>query len=221
MIKLKQLITEKTLYHGTLIDNASDIEQFGLIPSVGEFVKNAYDMSGYSDEGEEIDPDDYLQDLVFATDKEQLDKAVTAITAQIAHKFNKGFHDVTSQEFIRNGALVIIKDGDSAMTHRNSDQDETHPHTVEPGDYYSENHIPVDYVLTGNKMIAILKRYGVWPRNYQFADVDVNDKMDVLIKAAIRRNPTRTKEEILKIIKTWDNKTIDSYYNKIQSQRPR
>ena len=50
MIKLKSLITEKTLYHGTIIDNVCSIKNYGLIPSVGEFVKDAYDLSGYEED---------------------------------------------------------------------------------------------------------------------------------------------------------------------------
>jgi len=118
MIKLKSLITEKTLYHGTTIDNVGSIKKYGLTPLVGEFVKTAYDMSGY---GEDIDPDDYFKELVFATDKKQLDKALTAMTAQIAYKLKKDFHDITDGEIERYGVLVVIKNGDSVMQYKKND----------------------------------------------------------------------------------------------------
>ena len=214
MIKLKSLLIEKTLYHGTIIDHAKNIEKYGLLPSVGEFVKHAYDMSGY---GEDIDPDDYLTDLVFATDKEQLEKAVTAITAQVAYKLKKDFHDVTDEEIIRNGALAIIKDGESVMNFRPEHDDKhEYPYTVEPRDFYSDDSIGVDYVLTGNKMISILKRYKAWPRYHAFGNINANYKKDFLIKQAIKRNPTKSKNEILKIINSWDEKTTNRYYTQIK-----
>ena len=220
MIKLKQLLVEKTLYHGTTIDNVRGIEAFGLLPSVGKFVKDAYDMSGY---GEDIDPDDYLKELVFSADKKQLKNAVTAITAQVAIKLSKGFHDVTDQEFVHYGALVIIKDGEQVMNHREEDENhnDDHPYTVEPGDYYSEDNIPVDYILTGQKMISIFKRYNVWPRHHVFGGVDIKYKKDFLIKQAIKRNPTRQKSKILKIINSFDEKTINRYYEKCIWDRKR
>lgn len=169
MIKLKQLLVEKTLYHGTLADNASSIKTMGLMPSVGEFVKDAYDMTGY-----DVDPDEYLKELVFLTDKQQLRKAVTAITAQVAKKLGKDFHGVTDDEFVRNGALAVVKDGDTKlfMSHRPPGDENyygQHPYTVEPGDYYSEWHVPVDYILTGKKMISFLNRLGMWPRTKAWA----------------------------------------------------
>ena len=94
----KSLLTEKTLYHGTIIDNINSIKKYGLIPSVGEFVRNSYESDVIGCNG---DPDYYLKNLVFSTDKQQLDKAINAITAQIAQKLNKGFHDVTDDEFIK------------------------------------------------------------------------------------------------------------------------
>jgi hypothetical protein len=166
MIKLKSLLVEKTLYHGTISDFVPSIKQHGLLPTVGEFVKNAY-AGSVDNIDDEIN--DYLKELVFATDKKQLDKAVTAITAQVGIKLNKDFHSVTDEEFRLHGALAIIKDGDSVMKHRPPDDENyygQHPFTVEPGDYFSDDYVNVDYVLTKDKLISFLKRLSRWPRKY-------------------------------------------------------
>lgn len=199
MISFKKLILEKTLYHGTIIDFVPNIEKGGLLPSVGEFVKDAYDMSGYD---EDIDPDDYLKDLVFATDKEQLDKAVTAITAQIAKKLNKNFHSVTDDEFIRYGAIVKVYDGETAFEYRpKGDERHEYPYTVEPGDYYSEGSIDVDEILTGHRMIRLLKRYGVWPRVYPVSSAgDEKWLRSELIRLAIKYHKNTPKEKIIKLV---------------------
>jgi hypothetical protein len=209
MLRLKNLIllSEKTLYHGTLIDNVPSIKRYGLLPSVGKFVKNAYDMSEY-----DVDEENYLKELVFATEKKQLGKAVVAITAQISYKLNKGLHDVTDDEFIKHGAIAVIKDGDDLMSYRTDTDNDSHPYTAEPGDYYSEDYIGVDYILTGNKMISLLEKYGEWPRD--FGKVPVKTKKEFLIRLAIKRNPTKNKMAILNIINSWNDKLIDSYYNK-------
>jgi hypothetical protein len=199
MIKLKQLILEKTLYHGTIINNVPSIEKYGLMPSVGEFVKDAYDMTGY----EGLNPDDYLKELVFATDKEQLDKAVTAITAQISKKLNKSFHSVTDEEFIHYGAIVKIYDGDSVLERRPPGDENyygEYPHTVEPGDYYSSNYVGVDDILTGHRMIRLLKRYNAWPRIYPLGGGNEKWLRDRLIKLGLKYHSNKDKEKVIKAV---------------------
>lgn len=214
MIKLKSLLIEKTLYHGTIIDHVKSIEKYGLIPSVGEFVRNAY---GGSIDVIDNEISEYFKELVFATDKEQLEKAVTSITAQVGIKLNKDFHDVTDEEFVKNGALVIIKDGESIMNFRpENDEKQEYPYTVEPRDFYSDDTIGVDYVLTGKKMISVLKRYKAWPRYHVFGNIDMKYKKDYLIKQAIKRNPKKSKDEILKIVNSWNEEIINKYYRQIK-----
>ena len=204
MIKLKQLLLEKTLYHGTIIDHIPSIEKYGLMPAVGNFVKDAYESDIVGCGG---DPEDYLKDLVFATDKEQLDSAVTAITAQISKKLGKSFHDITDKEFIRYGALVKVYDGENYFKHR-PEGDENyygqHPHTVEPGDYYSEDYIGADEILTGYNMIKVLRRYGLWPRLYGFGDVKW--LQTELIRLALIYHKDKPKNMIVKSVMNFKNR---------------
>jgi hypothetical protein len=212
MISLKKiyesLLVEKTLYHGTLNDNVRDIKKHGLQPLAGDFVKDMYDE--YEDAGIEF------PELTFATDKEQLSKAVNAITHQIAKKLNKGFHDVTDQEFINHGAIIKIHDGDRLMKQRPREDDhrKEYPHTVEPGDYYSEESILIDDVLIGKSMIRLLKRYGNWPRNFgPNPNKEKNTKQE-LIRLAIQRHPEVSKNDILSKINSLSSQEIDDFYRK-------
>lgn len=217
IVQKKSLLTEKTLYHGTVIDNIDSIRKYGLLPSVGKFVKDAYESDIIGCDG---NPDDYLKELVFATDKQQLDRAVTAITAQIGLKLNKGFHDVTDDEFIKHGMLAIIKDGDFVMERRPDSDDRDwreYPHTVEPGDYYSDDYIGVDIILTGNNMIRVLKRYGVWPRKWILSAAgNISNLKSELIRLAIKYHKDKSKEEIIKMVNSISKKQhlmnkIDAY----------
>lgn len=200
----KSILAEKTLYHGTTTNNVSNIKNIGIVPDVGEFVRNAY---GY--EPNEVD----YEDLVFAADKEGLDKAVTAITAQVAYKLGKDFHDVTDDEFIRNGALIKIEDGDIDLEYRPKDDEKgEYPFTVEPGDYYSRGSVHADEILTGNKMITVLKRYKAWPRTY--GPDKIKGMKYSLIRLAVKKNPGKPPRQIASIINKWDNRTIEQYYYK-------
>lgn len=202
MIKLKSLLLERTLYHGTVVDNVKDIKRYGLIPSVGNFVKDMYDEY----------PEEELKDLIFATDKEQLGKAVTAITHHISRKLNKDFHSVTDQEFINYGVIIKIDDGELYMTLRNKDDHdrEEHPYAVEPGDYYSEDSIGVDEILTGTPMIRLLRRYGEWPRIYGPQET-INKKQE-LIKMALQYHPDKPREVIIQFINNLSPSKIEKFY---------
>lgn len=215
MIKLKDLLLiEKTLYHGTTIDNAQQIEKQGLIPQSGEFVSNAY--GGDYDEAE-ID----LPDLTFATDKENLKNAITAATQHVANKLKKSFHDITDEEFIHNGAIIKIIDGEKYYKYRPKGDENyygQHPGTVEPGDYYSDDVIFPDEILTGNKLLKLLKRYGLWPRGYMFTNTEKSskEKRNVLIKYLIKKYPDKPKDYLIKYIMDMDRKTIENSFDKIR-----
>lgn len=212
MIKLKSILLEKTLYHGTIIDNVPSIKAIGLIPMSGNFVSNAYD---------EVDADE-LPDLVFATDKKRLSKAVSAATAQVGFKLGKGFHDVTDEDFINNAAILKIEDGDLNFDYSSNNRDfdrEEHPYTVEPGDYYSRHSIRPDDILTGKSMIKLLSRYGLWPRNYGETILPKTNKLkrDRLIKYYLKHNTKGlSKYDIIKLIMDIPEEKIDDYYKHIQ-----
>ena len=217
MIKLKQLLLEKTLYHGTIIDNVPSIEKYGLMPTVGKFVKDAYEDDIVGCGG---NPEDYLKDLVFATDKEQLDSAVTAITAQVSKKLGKSFHDVTDEDFIKYGALIKVYDGENYFQHR-PEGDENyygqHPHSVEPGNYYSEDYIGADEILTGHNMIRVLRRYGLWPRLYGFTAGNLKWLRTELIRLALKYHKDKPKDTIIKAV--MNLKYRDTLIQKINSYR--
>lgn len=204
---------ETTLYHGTTIDNAEGIRKYGLIPMRGDFVSNAY--------GGEFDSDgDFEQsvpELTFATDKTQLDKAVTAATYQVGKKLNKKFHDVTDEDFIKHAAIIKIYDGDSEYKHHTGKYSDEHPISVEPGDYYSEDGVKVDEILIGNKMIIFLRKHGLWPRSY--GDItslkSKNFMRDFLIKLFIKRN--NPKQKVLDVILGLNDKDLSYQYNNSKS----
>ena len=209
MIRLKQLLNEKTLYHGTVVDFIPSIKKLGLIPSVGEFVRTAY--AGATDG----DIDEYLKELVFATDKQQLSKAVNAITAQVGAKLHKDFHSVTDDEFQKYGALAIVKDGDSVMSHRDKDDENyygNYPYTVEPGDYYSEDSVGVDYILTGTKLISFLKRFGEWPRNFGPTAGVKKGEREELIRMALKLHPAVDKSKVLQAINVLTPQQLTQYH---------
>jgi len=160
----KLMLHEKTLYHGTLIDNVPSIQVNGLIPTIGEFVRDTY--TGAS----EMDIEDYVQELVFATDKKQLSNAVTAITAQIAKKLKKSFHDVTDDDFLKYGALAIIKNGDKIFDYKSDDDNDyrSNSASIESGDYYSDEIVEPDFILSGNKLGTYLKKFNLFPRPWQY-----------------------------------------------------
>lgn len=203
MIKLKSLLLEKTLYHGTTTDYIKDITSVGLIPMRGDFVSDMYDEYDGSD----------LKELVFATDKQQLGKAVNAITHHISKKLNKSFHDVTNEEFIKYGAIVKIHDGESILQHREEGDENyygEHPPTVEPGDYYSENSVSIDEILTGKPMIRLLRRYGKWPLIWMG---QTQNQRQELIRLVIKLHPNKPKDKIIKLIQSLPDKSIDGYYH--------
>ena len=209
MIKLKSLLLERTLYHGTTRDAAESIAKIGLIPMTGEFVMGSY--------GCEYDEKD-IPELVFATNKKQLDKAVGAITAQIAAKLKKNYHDVTDEEFIAYGALIKINDGDDYFEKRPDKEEEEdfyaeYPPTVEPGDYYSHDSVAVDDILTGTAMTRLLKRYNLWPRKYGGTNEKENRRKH-LIKMAIKYHKNIDPKKIVQRIMSLPLEDIDDWYFK-------
>lgn len=182
---------EKTLYHGTSKNRAMSIKKHGLVPDVGDFVKQMYNEPGM----------DY-EDLAFATDKQSISKAVTAMMSAIEHDKGKGFHDVTEDDIIKYGAIAVIKYGDESFDNRDIDDEDyygEYPSTVEPGDYYSRDNEGVDYVLTGKKLISFLKKHNFWPIPYPlFAAPKANREQ--LIRLAKKMHPERKNDVLNKVM---------------------
>jgi len=130
-----------------------------------------------------------IPELTFMADKNSLRSAATAMMAAVAHMLGRrDLHDITNNEILRNGALVVVKqDDDSGSPFRRDDfevpghsgiynrpendrgmgqwsrQHSDSNFTVEPGDYYSSDSVGASYVLTGNKLATFLQKQGLWP----------------------------------------------------------
>jgi hypothetical protein len=161
----------KTLYHGTCVENLGSIKQYGLLPQAGAFVSEMYGLD-YAEED--------LPELVFAADKSRLKAAVTAMYVAVARSLGKGvmgMHDLSPLDIRSHGAIVVVKgepgggEPPEGWEHRPADREEytwemvnhtRNLHTVEPGDYYSEDQQPFSFVLTGPALIRFLYRNGFW-----------------------------------------------------------
>lgn len=180
----------KTLYHGTIADHKRSIKAYGLWPSVGAFVEEMY---GY----DEADADE----LVFAADKRGMQSVLNAIVNQVGHKLNKSMHDVTDQEIETHGMIVVINDGEEYLKQRPEDGEDyygEYPSTVEPGDYYSEEGVGVDRILTGTPMIRLLRRYGVWPRDW--GPSEEKNLREQLMRLFVKANPRRNRRGLWDLI---------------------
>jgi len=205
----------KTLYHGTTIDKAENIAKYGLIPQTGGFTDQFYgDMYDLIEDPEER-PE--FEDLVFAADKEEIGRALTAMTAQIGVKLNKDMHDVTDEEIRQHGALVVIREGGweqrpkedpNYMWEREHDTDSLGH--VEPGDYYSNSVEGISYILAGSKMMAIFRQLGVVPRKWG-PDKEKN-KREMLIKYVRLKHPDVPIEKIIGRIDLLSEKELDKFY---------
>ncbi len=155
-----------TLYHGTLREYIPEIHKHGLIPTVGELVSKFYD-NRYDDD---YDPEyDSLEPLVFAADKNQINKCIAAIKWRLRAKRIED----SPQNVIKYGALLIIKDENDDFVKAEMDGPYDHPRQVEPDDYYSDREQNVSIILTGNKLKDFLRRaridgfYSLRPPNHE------------------------------------------------------
>ena len=101
-----RVLEERTLYHGTVIDNEDSIKTFGLAAGMGDeksFVNTSYD---------EYPPEDDDDGVVFLADKKELGKAINAMVHNIGSKLNKNFHSVTDIDIRNHGLLVVVPDED-------------------------------------------------------------------------------------------------------------
>jgi hypothetical protein len=165
----KQFIAERTLYHGTIVDNEDSIRQIGLFGQMGDFQSSA----GYDDEETYGEPPREEDEVVYMTDKQNLGRAVGAMVHHIGKKLGKGFHDVTDNDIRNHGLLCIMHDmeGPKDSKYPNVDQRPeedrygNQPRGAEPDDYYASSAKP-DKMIKGAALIRLLKRYGEWPRDW-------------------------------------------------------
>jgi hypothetical protein len=189
--------TARTLYHGTLRDHAASIDRYGIWPSAGAFVEEMY--------GGEV-PEDDMPELLFMADKAGIEKAASAMAFQIYKKLGLGWtSDVTEQHVRNHGALCIIKDVEPGQVqYRGEDDDGDHPVTVEPGDYYDEDGVEVDTILTGPALVRYLRRFGV-----NFDDEGPGGR-DELVRLAVRKyGKERTSEIKDRVTKMSDSDVQD------------
>lgn len=152
------------LFHGTIKDNLESIKQEGLIPKVGDFVRDMYEGELQSS-GINIDEDDNLA-LVFFADKKGLDRCLTAIKHMIARKYNISFHKVNKKMIEEEGLLFVIdfhlnEKDEGRIRHKSDDTDEfddygDYPITVEPGDYFTSDFVSyeeIKKVIYGQELI--------------------------------------------------------------------
>ena len=115
-MEFKQWLFEKTLYHGTIVDFEPTIRKYGLQGGWHEpdktFVGHMYDDYGDIKRTED-------DDVVFMTDKQEIHKAVNAMTFQISRKLGRDFHDVSDNDIRNHGLLVIIKDEENSVPQYN------------------------------------------------------------------------------------------------------
>jgi hypothetical protein len=194
-----QKTSERTLYHGTCRAHEESIREFGVIPQVGAFVGEGY--AEYLDAGIE------LPEIVFATDKQRIDKATTAMINCIAVSLGKNFHDINNDDVLKHGAIVVFKGSegsgkpeDTGLQYMPDDSMDAellrndYPQ-VEPGDYFTEGNLNPDIILTGSSLVRFLKRVGRWP-----IELNAEYQREQLIRAAIKAHPERTKQEIIQHI---------------------
>ncbi len=201
------LIAERTLYHGTVIDNLDSIKNNNLQGSAGDFVRHAYD--DISD----------LPELVFAADKQKISSAVTAMVHHIGVKLKKDFHDVNDNDILNHGLIVVVKDGDSYSKRRGEDDYEDHPATVEPGDYYADQ-MDADGFLRGRVLIRLLRRLGEWPRNWGERTPQSERIMRAeLIKLSILKHPEKSKQEIINKVQSLSSQDLARFLNQYKLNR--
>ena len=219
-----KLSTSRTLYHGTSIDNYNSIKSIGLVPDVGGFVSDSY-AGEYDAAGVEFDP----TPLVYATDKEELQKAVNAMQYAVAKMLNRGWGDISVNDLKNYGILVILKQGEDDFERRpveeegpwkdwQGETDNRYP-AVEPGDYFSEYSTEPPQILIGNKMVDFLIRNQAWL--YESPEELRQQLLTMAIRYHIKETPER-RDEIIPIVQEkingLDEETVKQYY-KLYSEK--
>jgi len=219
--KLQQLfypdgIREETLYHGTSLDNLGSIKELGLSGELGDFVQDSYGM--------DMD-DDELEGITFAADKNSISSAAGAIRYHVGKKLDKWLSDVTEEDIKKYGMLVVIKDiekpkddkyfdykeNDDGGWHQrpNNQSDEgyysSYPPSVEPGDWFVQDGSGYDIILTGKKMMKVLRALG------GLDDLKSNDRRELIKYAVASYGSKRTTKEIVDKVKSLTDAEVKYY----------
>lgn len=193
----KWFFSERTLYHGTIVDNEPSIRSMGLLGDIGSFVSQMY-----NDPGIQWNPND---EVVYLADKEGLHKAMNAMVHHISKKLGKDFHDVTDEDIIAHGLILKTDADDEEIGHRPREDEKhyvDHPQAAEPGDYYHPHLHPEEYIK-GNALVRLLQRYKQWPRNFGPPSTTRQKKVaGELARRAIAAHPDKTSKEVLDKIKS-------------------
>lgn len=201
---------------------------------MGGFVEQFY--GEYHDAGIE------LPEITFATDKDELEKAHTAMVQAVARMLGIGYHEVTENMQRRYGALVIIPgspgspEGAQGFQRRKSREElendydeeweryyqEDYP-TVEPGDYFSESGAWPVRVLTGKKMMKFFKKFldGFgYPEDV--GQIPIDKAKEIILRKAIEEhlsyNPTADVDELreqgMKTLNNLSTEELQKYYSR-------
>lgn len=169
----------KTLYHGTLKVFLPDILDFGLQPSLGAFVKHAYNE--YRAVGIP------LEYVIFASDRQGLGKCVSAIIGQLRQHFDE-IDPITSEEFYKHAVIVVMKHAEHRFKYKSiDDQSLDHPPQAEPEDYYRKINIMPDYILTDKRLRNFLRRNDIRLDDYGIQDANIDTAE--LVRKKLIKNP--------------------------------
>lgn len=205
-------IKERTLYHGTIVDNEPSIRQYGLQGGWADpkdtFVGHAYDADYDAANISRTEKDD----IVFMADKQAIQSAINGMTFHIARKLGKNFHDVTNNDIRNHGLLVIIKDPEDSIPQYDPNDRrwayEDPPRGVEDGDYFTQS-ASGDIFLHGAALIRFLKRNRHWPQSWNKDDPETERyQRGLLGRVAVQRVTDRPKQDVLDTIKNADIKSV-------------
>ena len=179
------------------MDNEDSIRRHGLVGGwqgpLGGFVSQHYGDEEYGPTSDE-------DEVVYLTDKQKLSKALTAMVFHIGKKLGKDFHDVTDNDILNHGLLVVVRDSEGVDQADDSGY-RSYPRGVEPFDYYTSE-TGADAFIKGRALLRMLKQYGVWPRTWGAASAGRADAIrGQLTRTAIGQYPQRPKTDVIQHFK--------------------
>lgn len=215
-------LVERTLYHGTINDHYDSIEKYGLTGDLGDWVKDAYGMELDEDEW-----DEHLGGISFAASKNDIEAAVGAMRYHVGKKLGKWLGDVDEEDLRKHGMLVVIRDVDEPEEikypedveedkwyHRPKEDENYHgayPMSVEPGDWFIKGGAGIDDVLTGNKMIQVLRRMGGLKR----LETDMRRK---LIKMMVAVHGPKERKHIIAKVSKLPERELQKYLDRYEKE---